>query len=243
MDIYTHFAERFHTTIDEMCEIIDELGITDNSLFDYTNLITPFKVAKDYLYIRKYNAQTGCWNYTYYDIYLTYNQFWQLALNRVAHELITRRFPWLLSAPYVKKVKRYKDSIKKLPKSLKTRISDIDSWAIHENNLTIEDIINIYTRDGYVDNYIEESLLSIYENGDIFLNIDENKAGHYLYMSAYALLNKDWTAIEEKYVYSICLYDKDGNLIPKQWYNGKQKDAPYFNNELVLKFKKDLLGT
>lgn len=182
MDIYTSFAKRFHTTIDEMCEIIDELCITDNSLFDYTNLITPFKVAEDYIYTRKYNPRTGNWDYTYHDIYLTYSQFWSLALNKVAHELITRRFPWLLSAPYTKKVKRYEDSIKKLPKSLKTRIRDIDCIAIHDNDLTIEDIINIYTRDGYIDSYIEKPLFYIHENGDMFLTIDADKPWGTLYI-------------------------------------------------------------
>jgi len=243
MDIYTSFAERFHTTIDEMCEIIDELCITDYSLFDYTTLITPFKVAKDYIYTSKYNTRTGNWNYTYHDIYLTYSQFWSLALNKVARELITRRFPWLLSAPYTKKVKRYDDSIKKLPKSLKTRISDIDCIAIHDNDLTIEDIINIYTRDGYVDSYIEKPLFTIYENGDFFLKIDAGKLGHSLHAKVDDLFNKDWEAIEKRHMFSICLYDDNGKLIRNKWYEGGQKNAPYFNNELVLKFKKDLLGT
>lgn len=243
MDVYTLFAERFHTTIDEMCEIIDELCITDNSLFDYTNLITPFKVAEDYIYTSKYNNRTGCWNYTYHDIYLTYSQFWSLALNKVAHELITRRFPWLLSAPYTKKVKRYEDSIKKLPKSLKTRISDIECSAIHDNDLTIEDIINIYTRDGYIDSYIEKPLFNIYEDGDFFLKIDEDKSGYSLYAKVDDLFNKDWEAIEKKHVFSICLYDDNGERIRNEWYEGDQKNAPYFNNKLVLKFKKDLLGT
>ena len=243
MDVYTLFAERFYTTIDEMCEIIDELCITDNSLFDYTNLITPFKVAKDYIYTRKYNPRTRCWNDTYYDIYLTYSQFWSLALNKVAHELITRRFPWLLSAPYTKKVKRYEDSIKKLPKSLKTRIRDIDCIAMHDNDLTIEDIINIYTRDGYIDSYIEKPLFHIHENGDMFLTIDADKPGHSLYATVDDLFNKDWEAIEKKRVFSICLYDDNDELIRNKWYEGDQKNAPYFNNKLVLKFKKDLLGT
>ena len=56
------------------------------------------------------------------------------------------------------------------------------------------------------------------------------------------LLNKDWKSIMEKHVFSICLYDENGEIIHNKWYEGKQKDAPYFNNELVNRFKNDLLN-
>lgn len=50
MDVFQAFIKCFHTSVEEMCDIIDELAIDDNSLFEYTILNTDFFVAKDYIY-------------------------------------------------------------------------------------------------------------------------------------------------------------------------------------------------
>lgn len=181
-------------------------------------------------------------NTYFFDIYLTSNQFVDLCLNKIAKTLLLRRFPWLLRAPYTIKVKRFTDSIKKLPKSLKSRLNDINSLILLENNLTIEDLINIYTKNGYADSWCEKSLVSVYADGSVYLTIDKNKSGHTLYMTFEDLLNKDWKSIMEKHVFSVNLYDENGEIIHNKWYEGKQKDAPYFNNELVDRFKNDLLN-
>jgi len=244
MNVFTDFMKRFHVSVEEMCNIIDELAIDDNSLFEYTIINTGFFVAKDYIYTEKQVKVGYTWkmNTCFFDIYLTSNQFVDLYLNKIAKELLLRRFPWLLRAPYTIKAKRFTDSIKKLPKSLKTHLNNIDSMILLENNLTIEDLINIYTKNEYADSWCEKSLVSVYANGSVYLKIDTKKSGHTLSMTFEDLLNKDWKSIMEKHVFSVNLYDENGEIIHKKWYEGKQKDAPYFNNELVDRFKNDLLN-
>ena len=48
-------------------------------------------------------------------------------------------------------------------------------------------------------------------------------------------------AIENRNIFSICLYDENDKLIKGKWFKGKQKDAPYFDNEKVRYLKKCIM--
>ena len=74
----------------------------------------------------------------------------------------------------------------------------------------------------------------------MFINLDREKTWS-LYLTIDELNNKDWDAIENQHVFSIPLYDKNGNRIEKKWFVGKQKDAPYFNHPLVKALKAELM--
>ena len=78
------------------------------------------------------------------------------------------------------------------------------------------------------------------DGGDIFITLDKDKGGWALGLKFKDLVNKDWKAIEDRHVFSICLYDKKGEQIKGKWFEGKQKDAPYFNHPLVKELKRIL---
>jgi hypothetical protein len=245
MKTYKEFMERFNCSVDELCEILDKCGIQDNSLFEYTTCAFNdyYPIAKDYIFTSNFVNKCGSWKEekTYYDIYLCHNQYSSLALNVVAEELIKRRFPFLSLPPFTKIEKRFKDNIKELPSTINAKVKDIDSSILFDNNLTIGDLIKLYTDDSFADSDIEKPLYNVYADGSVYIEIDESKGGWSVGTTFAELLNKDWKAIEERKVFSICLYDENGEQIKGKWFNGKQKDAPYFNDPLVKELKKYFL--
>lgn len=245
MTTYKEFMERFNCSVDELCEILDKYGITDNSLFEYTTCYYKdyYPIAKDYIFTSKFKPKFGCWKEekTYYDIYLCCNQFAILSLNIVAKELIKRRFPFLSLPPFTKIEKRFKENIKDLPKTTNAKVRDIDSNILFDNNLTIGELIKIYTDDSFADSDIETPLYKVYSDGSVYIEIDESKGGWSIGTTFAELLNKDWKAIEERNVFSVCLYDENGGQIKGKWFKGKQKDAPYFKHPLVEELKEYFL--
>ena len=241
MPIYKNFMEQFNCSLDELCEILDIYGITDNNLFEYSIFGHYHLIGKEYLYtinLEKYN-----YGYRerkiYYDLYMCSNTYASLALNTVANELVKRRFPFLVLPPFTKVEKRFKDSIKNMPKTLKAKVRDIDALTLFDNDLTIGELIKLYTEENYADSKIETPLYSVYSDTcSLYITIDESKGGWSLSLKISDLLNKDWKAIEERHVFSICLYDEKGEQIKGKWFEGNQKDAPYFNSPLVKELKR-----
>lgn len=242
MKTYKEFMERFNCSVDELCEIIDKYGIQDNNLFEYTtfNGNGCYPIAEKYIYTSKYVHKSGGWTeeVTHYDIYICCNQFVDLSLNIVANELVKRRFPFLSLPPFTKIEKRFKDNIKELPKTTNAKVRDIDDNILFDNEITIGELIRLYSDDSFADSNIETPLYNVYANGSMYIEIDENKSGWSIGTTFAELLNKDWKAIEERKVFSVCLYDENGKQIKGKWFKGKQKDAPYFNNPLVKELKK-----
>ena len=68
------------------------------------------------------------------------------------------------------------------------------------------------------------------------LKVDK-KRDYSLYLKIEDFLNKDWDAVEKRHVFSILLYDENGEQIKGKWFKGEQKDAPYFNCDLVNELK------
>ena len=249
MKTYKEFMERFNCSVDELCEILDKYGITDNSLFEYTtfNGNGCYPIAEKYIYTSKYVHKFGGWveEVTHYDIYICCNQFADLSLNIVANELVKRRFPFLALPPFTKIEKRFKENIKNLPKTTNAKIKDIENDILFDNEITIGELIKLYTDDSFADSEIEKPLFSVYANSYpsnespyIFIEVDKNKGGWTISTTIDDIINKDWKAIEEREVFSVCLYDENGEQIKGKWFKGKQKDAPYFNNPLVKELKK-----
>jgi len=241
MPIFKDFMEHFSCSLDELCEILDMCGITDNSLFDYSICGKDYLIGKDYLYTITYEHFYGGYNekITYYDLYMCHNTYACLALDTVARELVKRRFPFLMLPPFTKVEKRFKESIKNMPNTLKAKVSDIDALTLFDNDLTIGELIKLYTEENYADSVVETPLYSVYSDTcSIYITLDESKGGWSLSLKISDLLNKDWKAIEERHVSSICLYDEKGEQIKGKWFEGNQKDAPYFNNPLVKELKR-----
>ena len=244
MSTYTKFMELFDCSLDELCEILDAYGVQDKDLFEYTITKTNYLIATDYIYTTKEIRQGYTYREikTYHNIYLCCNQFASLVLNKVARELVKRRFPYLTLPPFTTMEKRFTENIKDLPKTLRAKVKDIDHSILFDNDLTIGDLIKLYTEDNYANSEVEKPLFATYSDGsDIFITIDKNKGGWTLGLKFKDLVNKDWKAIEDRHVFSICLYDKRGEQIKGKWFEGKQKDAPYFKYPLVEEFKKKMM--
>lgn len=245
IDRFKTFMDAFKCTADEIISIVDKLGIIDKSLFEYQTYPTPFLAGNSVIYTCKYEWVYGYRKEvkTFYDVYISASTFVSLALNDIARELMFTRFPYFNEAPFVEVEKRFKDNINNLPKNTNTKLSDIENNIIFDNDLSIKDLINLYLDDGYKDSSTTKSLISIYSDGNMFfLKVGKREHEHPLYIPTKAFLEKDWEAIENVKVSGVCLYDDNGELIKGKWFEGKQKDAPYFKYPLVEKFKKKMLG-
>ena len=244
LSAFKTFMDAFKCTADEIISIVDKLGITDKSLFEYQTYQTPFLVGNSVIYTVKYDWVCGQRKEikTFYDVYVSASTYVSLALNEIARELMFARFPYFNEAPFVEVEKRFKDNINNLPKNTNTKLSDIEHGIIFDNDLTIKDLINLYLDDGYKNSTIVKSLFHIYSNGNMFfLQVSKREHEHSLQIPTKAFFEKDWDAIENVKVSGVCLYDDNGELIKGKWFEGKQKDAPYFKYPLVEEFRKKML--
>ena len=244
IDRFKTFMDAFKCTADEIISIVDKLGITDKSLFEYQTYPTPFLDGKKVIYTSKYVLVGGYTKKadTFYDVYISANTYVSLALNDIARELMFTRFPYFNEAPFVEVEKRFKDNINSLPKNTNTKLNDIEHGIIFDNDLSIKDLINLYLDDGYKDSTIVKSLFHIYSDGNMFfLQVSKREYEHSLQIPTKAFYEKDWEAIENVDVRGVCLYDDNGELIKGKWFEGKQKDAPYFKYPLVEEFRKKMM--
>lgn len=243
---FKKFRDDFKCSTDEILELIDDLCILDKHLFEYAITKNDFKVGENLIYITK-QVREG-YNYTtkdiYYDVYITSSMYVGLELNKIAERLILKRFPFFLRPPFVKEEKRFKDSIKDFPTNTSTLINDLNHYMVLENDLTLNDIVKLCADKDYANSSIIKTRLSVYaDNPDsIYLKVDDEK-DYSLYLTVDSLVNGDWNAIENTEINSLLLYDGNGKLIKGKWYNGLQKDAPYFDNPIVKELKIALLGT
>ena len=244
IDRFKTFMDAFKCTADEIISIVDKLGITDKSLFEYQTYPTPFLDGKNAIYTSKYEIVWGVRKEvkTFHDVYISASTYVSLALNDIARELMFAHFPYFNEAPFVEVEKRFSDNINNLPKNTNTKLSDIEHGIIFDNDLTIKDLINLYLDEGYKDSTIVKSLFHIYSEGNMFfLQVSKKIHEHSLYIPTKAFFEKDWDAIENVKVSGVCLYDDNGELIKGKWFEGKQKDAPYFKYPLVEEFRKKML--
>ena len=235
---FKEFMAKWQCDSKLMLEAIDSLYISDKSLFDYSLWGSDFLVEEDVYYSERCNRSTQYQTIrTDYNVYVCSNQFADLALNKIATYIFNKRFSELNKGNFLEEVKKYNDDIKKLPTSTSAKLSDIGYFLSSE--LTIQDLIDIYAN-GKKKDVSEEvvltSLFTIYADGNIFLKVDK-KRDYSLYLKIEDFLNKDWDAVEKRYVFSISLYDENGERIKGKWFKGDQKDAPYFNCDLVNELK------
>lgn len=245
LPIFNKFMEIWDCSIDVLCYLLNDLGITDNHLFEYTICKNDFLVANNGVYKDKvvkegYRSRLVT---THYDVYITANQFASLALNKVAKRVVEGKYPMFLEAPFLKREKRFKDNIEELPMTPDAYLGDIDSVVVFDNDISIGDLIKLYTDKNYKYSYIDKPIWAVYsESHYIYFTIDKSKGGHTLAITFEQLQNGDWESVENHHVQSICLYDNNGEQIKGKWFEGKQKDAPYFNSPIVEAVKKIVLA-
>lgn len=194
------------------------------------------------VYTEKCNALTN-WRYVknYLDVYICEEQYAELIGSDVARFILTNQYPHIFKHPdFVKSVQRFNND-KIFSLTPQTRLRDIDSILMKGEGIeyldyTIQDLIDVITNPHNYDKTKEESLFSIYAQSacgkdyiSIYLNLEKDIS---LTIPIEALQNNDWSVIEDAMVYNIPCYPNK-----KCWYNGSQKNAPYFNHPLILRLK------
>ena len=240
LPIFREFMTTWQCDADLICEAADSLCILDKSLFDYTTFANDFLVEEDVFFHIGKSSSTGLKRRFYDNIYATSYPYVSLYLNEIAEYILKKRYPMLFEKKFMIPKRRFNENIHKLPKSTSAKLSDIDILVRHNNELTIQDIIDIYTAKDInkaMDEVVDASRLAIYASGDIYLNVDDEH-NYGLSFTIGQLMNKDWDGVKNKNVFSIPLYDEDGNRIEKKWFRGKQSDSPYFNQPLVKEVEK-----
>lgn len=231
-DSYKEFMQRFGISVRKFMLICKKLSIPVSDLFEYSAFGGYGVLFKEKgIYTEKWVSSYygGKYVTTYYDIYIVPNQFRSLALDKIAEYVALDKFPFLRA--YTKYVKRFNDNINTLDNiSLNTEVRKLDSMALFENNITIVDLYKLCRNKEYKDSYYHKSLVKVYENGNIFIELP-NKGS--LFLTYNDLVNKDVVSILNRNVFSIPYYDEKGNQIPKKWFKGKQEDAPYFDCDMV----------
>lgn len=236
------FMDTFNCTPSELVEITERLGIDDRNLFEYSIFDSPFLVRWDGIYTEKWKIIGGCHKCvtTNYDVYITSNTFVSLYLNKVAQELVKKNMPYLLGEQFSHTARRFDEElIKELPTNLNASVSDV----LHKispctKSLSIGDLVKLYTDPTYKDSLITEYEWSVYHDGNLYIHIDEDKAGYSIHTNYRTLLSKDWETIENQKVSNIPLYNPaTGKMMPKKSFDGRQKDAPYFDNDKVKLLK------
>ena len=106
----------------------------------------------------------------------------------------------------------------------------MDDLVLFENNITIADLYKLCRNKEYKNSYYNKSLVKVYENGHIFIELP-NKGSLFLMYSD--LVNKDIVSILKRHVFSIPYYNENGEQIKGKWFEGNQEDAPYFDCEMV----------
>ena len=235
-NFYKEFMQRFGISTRKFMLICKKLSIPVSDLFEYSTFGGYGVLFKEKgIYTEKWVSSYygGKYVTTYYDIYIVPNEFRSLALDKIAEYVALDKFPFLRA--YTKYVKRFNSEISQLDNiTLNTNVSKLDALVLIENDITIADLYKLCKDKEYKDSYYHKSLVRVYENGHIFIELP-NKGS--LFLTYRDLVNNDIVSVQNRHVFSIPYYDEKGNQIPKKWFEGKQEDAPYFDCEMV----KDIL--
>lgn len=230
----TEFCERFNVSSEWFVgEVTENPLIKEEEIFDYGVFKTPFLVEKNAVWTEKWvkEGSERKLRRFHHDVYVTTHQFADLTLNRIAESAIKHNFPWLFEKPFLTEARRFNEGFKKI--NMKTRLSDIEDmideigWT---DNYTLGDFLEALKNP---DEIVSKPAFAVYADGYIFVELKGSENA--LFLKSSDLVNKDWNAVLERKVYSI----KNPN---GGWFEGKQKDAPYFNleDERIKKVKEML---
>lgn len=174
----------------------------------------------------------------YHDVYVTESEFIHLIFPKIIEYIIINVYPQF--AIYKSK-SRFENEIKISPEMT---IAEIER-DYHNCKLTAKDIVELLNSSTYSTEQVKTLAYNIYSDGeDIYyplpsVMVQGHKYDMSLSIPREAIINNDWSIVEEKYVFSIIKPDADESLgrNPNNWYQGKQKDSPYFNTDEVAKIK------
>lgn len=215
----------------------------EQELFRYTlygGRTSSKKIAEKAVYKEKVTHKFGYRSVekVYHDVYVNESEFIHLMFPKIIEYIIINFYPQF--AIYKSK-SRFENEIKISPKMT---IAEIER-DYHNCKLTAKDIVELLNSSTYSTEQVKTLAYNIYSDGeDIYYPLPSVMVhGHKYEMSLSipreAIINNDWSIVEDKFVFSIIKPDADENLgrNPNNWYQGKQKDSPYFNIDEVAKIK------
>ena len=248
----SNIVEKYNINLYEEKELVPTLvklsndwNVPYNKIIDFVMENKLYKELFDYN-IHKYGklvaeravyTEKRVWNYgvqnlikTYYDVYVSENNYFSLEIPKIVEWIITEYYPF---CAIFKKATPYEG----------IEIDDkmrIDEFArIHwDKHLTMGDIINIIKNPKMTK---KELAYNLYGDCDIiFLPIHtQNVHGHNydisLYIPREAIVKKDWSVVENQILHSI-IKPNANNALGKDknnWFEGKQKFNPYWDCEKV----------
>ena len=198
-------------------------------------------VAENGVYSEKREWSNGCCyiNKTYHNVYIKENTYIHLMFSKIIEHIITTYYP---KFAIYEDVPRFDKQIKIKPNSSITEIKR----EYTEYDLTALDIVKLLNNPNYSTETVKKLKYKIYSDGNLIyypitsLSIHGHKYDISLYIPREAIINDDWSIVENQKMFGIIkpnaneLLGKDKN----NWFEGLQKDSPYFNHKEVETIKK-----
>lgn len=160
----------------------------------------------------------------YYDVYVKEHTYIGLTYKKIIAHIIKTYYP-----------KFYLFDYEDFPVRLDTTISDISR---EYQDYTLKELC------GMMKGQVEKIRYNIYSSGDIiFLPVKSvNVINHTFQISlcipVQAITENDFSLIEDFHVYSIIKPDAVEGRMNENFFNGKQKDFPYWDEPVIQDFKK-----
>ncbi len=246
----TELCKRYEVDIKLALKIIKKLHIENRHLFDYAAIhegTEPYNknmilVRKKGIFVEKRQLIGDKYSIVnvYYDIYLIQHQYISTVLHKIEEEIFKHKFSTIYSSPlFLESVRRFPEELRNVVTPLK-KISDISCMF----NLTCKDIYDLLSHPKVIDSTIIKSKFAFYGGDTVYLSLGIRKIHNTEYPDSLgvpikALLEKDWKQVENHVVHSIIKNDANDKLgrDSNNWYEGVQKDSPYFNHPLVEALK------
>lgn len=237
-------CNRFDVSFDYVFDVVfNKLHILQRDLFEYNTCHSGNYIAlADINAVYTEKRKNGKLCKTYYNIYVLEHTYISTMFSEVAHYIMKDKYPTLMNDVM------FKHSERKYPKDLNIRrdmkITDMDKVNLFNDikNLTIDDIVLLSLFPNKIDDTKLVSDFKFYyiggnsnENDCFFLKIcDVENNGHKYEISLSipykALINKDFSLIEEEYTFSIIKSNGE-------FYSGSQKKFPYWKHERIQRLK------
>lgn len=198
-------------------------------------------VAEKGVYTEKRKWSYGSYTIqkTYYNVYIKENTYIHLMFPKIIEYIITTYYP---KFAIYEETPRFDKQIKIKPN---TSIEDIER-EYRDCKLTALDIVKLLDNPNYSVEKVKKMKYHIYGDSDVIyypltsMLIHGHKYDISLYIPREAIVKDDWSLVENKRIFSI-IKPTANELLGKDkdnWFEGLQKDSPYFNHEDVEKVKK-----
>lgn len=160
----------------------------------------------------------------YFDVYVKQNEYIGLTFKKIITHIIKTYYP-----------KFYLFDYESFPVQVDTTVKDIPS---EYQGYTMKELLEL------MGGHIEKIRYCIYSSADIIflpvksVNVGKHQYAISLYIPVKAIVENDFSVIEDCYVHTIIKPDAVVGREEGNFFEGKQKDFPYWNEPVIQDFKK-----